>query len=171
MPETTISATAGWFPAFTALVAFVTGAILESLRDRRTSKREREAAEATRAREREAREAARRGQRFERRTNFQRQTLLDLQEAVMKVVRVTGEMNQQDEMAFRATGEWQKEKFGEEVSNRAYAANRETLMFGVRVRDESVRNLVNELRDVSTSVMICGSREKADPHRQFPLLR
>ena len=54
-----------------------------------------------------ARGAARWDQILERRNAFQRQTLLDLQEALMKLGRTCGQMHHQDVMTYRQTGEWQ----------------------------------------------------------------
>lgn len=153
---------ASWFPVLTALVGFVTASISDWLRDRRASAREREAAEANRTREREGREAARREQRFERRAAFQRQTLLDLQEAVQKLVRTTGEMKHHDTMAVRAGGEWGKQLLGEDLNNRSHLTNVQTTMLGVRVRDESVRNLLRELREECMHSQLAGSEAEAE---------
>ena len=88
-------ATVGWFPVLTLLLGYAVKAASDWLQHRRTSERERQ-----------AREAARQDQLFERRTTFQRQTLLDLQEAVMRLARSSGAMHHQDVMAFRKTGKW-----------------------------------------------------------------
>src|SRR5687768_4612193 len=71
-----------WFPVFTLLLGYGTKAFSDWFQHRRA-----------REREREARDAARRDQLFERRTSFQRQTLLDLQEAIMRLTRTTAEAN------------------------------------------------------------------------------
>jgi hypothetical protein len=76
MPEIT---TSSWFPVLTLLLGYATKSLTDWLEHRRNTRRERE-----------AREAVRRDQRFERRTSFQRQTLLDLQEASMQLARSVG---------------------------------------------------------------------------------
>lgn len=151
MADTTTCATVGWFPVFTAFAGLVTSPILQWLQDRRTSRREHE-----------AREAARREQRFERRTNFQRQTLLDLQEAAMKVIQTTGEMHFQDMMANRTGGEWRKQLYGEDLDNRDREANAQTTKLTVRVRDEMVRKLVKEVKDASSATLFARSQPEAE---------
>jgi hypothetical protein len=51
----------------------------------------------------------RRDQLFERRTTFQRQTLLDLQEASTQLARSVGAINHQERVAHRSTGKWSKQ--------------------------------------------------------------
>jgi hypothetical protein len=60
----------------------------------------------TREREREARDDARRAQRREARIAFQRQTLLDLQEAMQQLARSAGAAHHHDLMAHRAGAPW-----------------------------------------------------------------
>jgi hypothetical protein len=43
---------------------------------------------------------------FEQRIGFQRQTLLDLQEASMQLARSVAAIHHQDVMAYRSTGKW-----------------------------------------------------------------
>jgi len=147
--------TVGWFPVLTAFIGLLTGAILEWLRDRRIIRRERE-----------AREATRREQHFERRTNFQRQTLLDLQEAVMRVLRTTGEMHSQKVLANRAGSKWGKHLFEEDLDSRAREANTQTTMLMVRVRDEIARNLVDEVKNASTDALFAPNILKAEEGMQ-----
>ncbi len=133
------------------LLGFAAAFVSGWFRDSRASKRERE-----------AREAAKREQRFERRTNFQRQTLLDLHDAVMRLVRTTGEASHRDEMASRAGGEWGKQLLGEDLNIRAHLAGVQTMMLGVRVRDESVRNLLKKVKDESRATLLARNKAEAD---------
>lgn len=155
------TASSGWLPALTALLGFVTASVLDWLRDRRAEQRERNAAERTAAREREARDAARREQRFERRTAFQRQTLLDLQEATLRLVRATGEMNHLDTVASRGGGEWGKQLFGEDLNDRARLAQAQTTVLGVRVRDDAVRNGIKIVKNECVAATSSRSEEEA----------
>jgi hypothetical protein len=111
MPDGATNASISWFTLLAALVGYLTSAITEYFRDRRTAKREREAAAAASAREREAREAARRLQLFERRSNFQRETLLDLQGAVAELARAAGRMHLVNEREYHKTGQWEGHLF------------------------------------------------------------
>jgi len=147
MGETTV----GWFPVFTLLLGYAVKAAADWLQHRRTSERERE-----------ARNAAREDHLFERRTAFQRQTLLDLQDAMMDLVRTTGEMHHHDVVSFRQTGKWQKQLFSEDLAEANRLANARTSMLAVRVRDETVRNLVTEVKNHSTKAAMCASLEEGD---------
>ena len=130
MPDTT-----NWFPVVTLLAGFFTKALFDWLDHRRT-----------RERERSAREAARHEQLLERRMAFQRQTLLDLQEAVLRLQRSTGAMNVEDVMAHRDTGKWQKQLYTDGLSDAFMEQQRQTTMLAVRVRDDSVREMVEALK-------------------------
>ena len=73
MADSAISGTASWFPVVTTLLGFITAGIFEWLRDNRTSERERR-----------ARDANRQAQLLDRRATFQRETLINLQDAVAR---------------------------------------------------------------------------------------
>lgn len=163
MVDATPGTTIGWFPVITTLGGFFAGWLTELFRDGRTRRREHEAAEATSNRERAARDAARREQRFERRTNFQRQTLLDLQDTVQKLLRVTGKMQHLDGIAHRSTGEWHKQLYPDDVNNEAHLTNVQTTLLAVRVRDESIRSMAKDLREKCNSVFF--SKNEAESER------
>ena len=142
---------AGWFPVFTLVLGYATKAVSDWVQHRRATERERE-----------ARLVARQEQLAERRAAFQRQTLLDLQEAMMQFVRTAGAMHHQDVMACRKTGKWQKQLFGEELAENSRIANARTSMLKVRVRDDSVRELLQAMKDHASAAGICGSQEEGD---------
>jgi len=120
-----------WFPIVTLLLGYILSSISESVRHRRTLERERE-----------AREAERRDKAFERRVTFQRATLLELQDAIMDLMRTSGAMHHQDIMALKRTGQWQKQFYGDELSEAHRLAMARTTVLTVRVRDIRVRELV-----------------------------
>jgi hypothetical protein len=138
-------------PLFSALGGFLTGAVSEYLRDSRT-----------RAREREARESARRLQLFERRSDFQRETLLTLQRAISALTRATGKMYHLDEMEFRKTGKWGGNLFPEDLDSACHEASVKTLMRLVRVRDDAVREMANTFRTSALEVSLCKSQGAAE---------
>jgi hypothetical protein len=147
MEETTV----GWFPVFTLLLGYAAKTFADWVQHRRTSELERA-----------ARAEARQDQLFERRTTFQRQTLLDLQDTIMQLMRTTGQMHHQDLMDFRKTGEWHKQLYPEEVSEIDRLANARTTVLAVRVSDESVRGLVAAVKDHATKVGISRSKEACE---------
>jgi hypothetical protein len=139
-----------WLPLLSALGGYLTGAITEYLRDRRA-----------RQREREARDATRQLQLSERRSDFQRETLLNLQDAVQDLARATGRMHHLDEMEFRRTGRWGGNLFPEDLDSAAHEAGVKTLKYMVRVRDDSIRVLMKEFRDHANEATLSTSREKS----------
>jgi hypothetical protein len=161
--DTAPSTAFGWFTVITTLSGFFAGWLTEWFRDGRARRREHEAADATSKREREARNDTRREQRFERRASFQRQTLLDLQDAVQKLLRVTGKMHHLDTIASRSGGEWHKQLYPDDVDNEAHSTNVQTILLGVRVRDDSIRSMAKELKEKCNSVLF--SKNEADGDR------
>lgn len=81
------------FPVATLLLGYLTKAVSDWIQHRRTTERERE-----------ARREARLEKLAERRITFQRQTLLDLQEAMMQLIRSAGATHFQEVAAFRKDG-------------------------------------------------------------------
>ena len=148
MPELT---TVSWFPVVTLLLGFFTKSLSDWAQHRHTTERERE-----------AREAARREQRFQQRIAFQRQTLLDLQDALMQLARTTGEMHFHDKKAFRETGRWQKQLYGEDLAERDRVANARTAMLGVRVADASVRDLLQQFKNQCTASILSENEEASE---------
>jgi hypothetical protein len=147
MPEAVTSA--GWFPVATAFAGYAAGFVTEWFRDSRTARREREARAEKRADDLRA-----------RRAEFQRQTLLDLQEAMFQLARAAGTLYHQDVMTFRKTGVWGRQLVSDEVSEGHRAALARTDMLVARVRDEDIRHLVGQLRTRSGEVST--SRSEAD---------
>jgi hypothetical protein len=133
--------TSSWFPVLTLLLGFATKSLSDWLENRRNTRRERA-----------AREAVRREQLFERRTSFQRQTLLEIQEASMQLVRSVGAIHHEDKMAYRSTGEWGKQRVGDDLSEANRLAQARTGMLAARVRDDTIRELIGKLKTLSVQV-------------------
>jgi hypothetical protein len=148
MPDIT---TSSWFPVVTLLLGYAAKSLDEWLGYRRNARRERE-----------AREAVRRDQVFERRTSFQRQTLLDLQEAAMQLARSVGAINHQDKLAYNSTGEWSKQQLPDDLSEGNRLAQARTGMLGARVRDDSIRELLAKLKTHSQETISSPSREDSE---------
>src|SRR5262245_46466607 len=123
--------TPGWFPVFTLLLGYALKALPDWLPHRRNKERQRE-----------SRETELGGHFLERRTSFQHQNVLDLQEAVNQLMHTTSVINLQDSAAFRETGQWHKQALGDELTENHRLASARATMLAVRVRDDSVRNLV-----------------------------
>src|SRR5260370_41397148 len=95
------------FPIVTLLLGYILSSISESVRHRRALERERE-----------AREAERRDKEFGRRVTFQRGTTLDLQDAVMGLMRTSGGLYHKKIMALEQKGEGQKKLYDGEHNER-----------------------------------------------------
>lgn len=170
MPDFGGNTASNWLPLVTAFLGYALAAITELFRDRRAHKREIEAQAFVRDREREARDVARRDERFERRTEFQRETLLNLQEEVFKLMRTTAEMQHSDAMALRSGVQWHKQLLPPDLNVRAFSANVQTTKLKVRVADEGVRELVNELKKHATSVA-CSDSETAGEQANLRMIQ
>jgi hypothetical protein len=143
--------TASWFPVLTLIIGYGAKSFSEWIEHMRTTKRERE-----------ARDESRRNQLFERRTSFQRQTLLDLQEACMQLARTTGAMHHLDSMAYRSSGKWHKQLFPSDLDEEHRLTQARTLMLAVRVRDDSVRELVDKLKSLCFETGVSATQEDSD---------
>jgi hypothetical protein len=104
--------------------------------------------------EREARLALRHDQRVANRIIFQRDTLLQLQDAVQKLARATGQTHHLDEMAYRKTQTWRKAQLPEDLNEGYFVAQTQTALLSSRVRDDKVRHLVERLRTISTDAIL-----------------
>jgi hypothetical protein len=144
-------ATVGWFPVLTLLLGYFIKVLSDWLQHRHTLERERE-----------ARAETRRDQLSERRVEFQRQTLVDLQEAVMDVARTTGAAHHQDEMAYRKSGRWQRQLLGADLDEKLFLAMRRSSMLSVRVRDDALRDLIDKFRTQASQTIVGISRDHSN---------
>ena len=137
-------------PLLSALGGYLIAAVTQYFRDRRAH-----------AREREARAEERQLKLFERRSDFQRETLLTLQEAIQRLARTAGQMQHHDEMTFRSTGQWGRSLYGEEISTANFNAGVQTLIFTSRVRDEKIRELAKTFRTLVMRMVFCKSHDES----------
>jgi hypothetical protein len=112
--------------------------------------------------EREARKAARQDQRFERRSTFQRETLLALQDACADLSRATGHMNFLDQMANRTEQTWHRALLPEDLNEGYRLAQVRTMALSVRVRDDTIRDLVGVFRTFSTDTVTATNPAEAE---------
>lgn len=96
-----------WLPIVTLALGYVFSLVTEAFRDRRQSRRERDA----RAAEREDARASLEQERADRRNQFQRETLLELQEVLHDLGRAFGREYHQDAMTAKAAGKWDPAPF------------------------------------------------------------
>jgi hypothetical protein len=146
-----------WLPFATLMIGYGVKSIEDWIQHRREM-----------AKDREGRLATQRDQRIANRITFQRETLLQLQEAVQKLGRATGRTNHLDEMAFRKTNEWGKQMLPEDLNEGYFAASTQTALLSSRVRDDTVRQLTESFRAVSSKAIL--AETAADAHSQLQSL-
>lgn len=79
---------------------------------------------------------------------FQRQTLLELQEAILDELRLIGRAHIEDCAAYNKSGNWGSVMFSEEVNEGIRLAHRRVVILSERVTDESLRKEVAILLDL-----------------------
>ncbi|HSW94972.1 MAG TPA: hypothetical protein VLI88_02310 [Patescibacteria group bacterium] len=140
-----------WLPLLTLILGYVGSLLTESRRDARLAQREEK-----------ARTDARALASADRRDEFQRKTLLELQEALMVVARITAEMHSEDRRGFKATGQWTGGLHSEGLDQRGQAANGVLSTIAVRVLDDRLRATVDEFHKAAThAAVIARTREEA----------
>jgi hypothetical protein len=139
-----IETTTTWFPIFTLIIGFALSWITELLKDLRTSSREAKAREAIRQ---------------DKLNSFQHQTLLELQETLMDLTRKTSQIHFQDMLAYKKTGKWQKQMFEEGLSEGFRLAVARFTLLSVRVHDDSIRELAENVKIFATKVTLCASQD------------
>lgn len=140
-----------WFPVITLIVGVVLKGIFDLIADGRAERREKNA-------RRELRLDAFR----QRRDEFQRATLLELQDVVARGARFAGRANHEDIMAFRESGQWRKQLLSEEVDSGILAAQTELGLLRVRVRDVAAQQLASRLASFITDVALSRSEATAE---------
>lgn len=135
-----------WFPVVTLVVGTILAGFFQQRADRRATDRDKEA-------RREQRTDAARLRRIE----FQRSTLLELQERVAEYLRATGEAHHADEMAARQTGAWHSNLLPEGVNNRIFVAQTSMTKLRERVKDEQIRSMVKKLTQICVDVLLTDS--------------
>jgi hypothetical protein len=123
-----------WFPVATLLLGYTVRALSDFFGHRNI-----------RAREREALQEAREDRLREQHTTFQRETLLNLQEAVMDMTRATAEAHVADMNAYRKTGEWRTTVIPALEEGIRLASSHTTKLM-VRVGDDAARGLAVKLK-------------------------
>lgn len=146
--DTAVASTT-WFP----VVTLILGAVLKSLADWLTnlwaSKRERE-----------ARNQQRRDALLLKRAEFQRATLIELQDELGKYGRLCGQFYLKDATLYREKGSWGQPHTTDEIGEALRVSTGALQRLRVRVHDQSVRQQTATLIDVSGQI-IFASHEAA----------
>jgi hypothetical protein len=151
MAEPVTAAANSWFPVLTLVLGVVLGQVGEWLKDGRAHKREKE-----------ARDTARRDSLAEQRNAFQRQTLLELQDALIVLMQSAGALHLQKMSSFRQHGRSRSEDIRQETNIANRDANSKTAILGVRVRDDEVRGLLKTLKAQLSAEAMTRDPEEAE---------
>ena len=100
-------------------------------------------------------------ERHERARAFQRQTLLDLQEAVHDALRLVNRGYIEDYEANRSTKAWGKNMLSEEVNEGIRLAQRRVAMLVQRVADDDLRIQIKTLSGRTVQVILSKSEQEA----------
>lgn len=104
-------------------------------------------------RERERRQEDRRDRTTDRRNDFQRETLLSLQGTAQKLMRNAAACFHQDRMAYKKSGTWRLQLLPDNLSDNQLLLMTETMLLASRIRDESTRNLADQLRSLVAAIV------------------
>lgn len=100
-------------------------------------------------------------ERTERARAFQRDNLLELQEAVMTSMRFMNSAHHEDMLADKKGVEWGKSMLSDEVNQGAMMANGRLVILTERVANEELRENLKKLRLAITSCMLSRSKQES----------
>src|SRR5260370_38435690 len=86
---------------------------------------------------------------------FQRTTLLELQEEMIKLVRTTSQGYTADLKVYRETKKWRAQRLDDDLSEANRLAHARVTLLAVRVRDAKARALVNNLSSTASQLGPC----------------
>lgn len=145
-----------WFPVVTLVIGIVLKGFYDSIADRRIARREKE-----------SRIETRRDAQLLRKAEFQRETILELQEQIARLTRATGKMHYADIMEFRKTGVWGKGQFPDEANENAFEATTQISLLRVRIDDEGVRETARKFLGACAVVALARSEDEAETRFMF----
>lgn len=105
-------------------------------------------------------------ERAERAREFQRETLLALQEAIHDALRLNARAHIEDAESFRKTDDWTRCILSEEVNEGLRLARGKVAILIERVTDDSLRSDVKSLMMVSAEGVLARSEQEAEMNQQ-----
>lgn len=97
-----------------------------------------------------------------RRRDFQRETLLELQEVLHELGRAYAALHYADVSHFRKAGSWTpRPMLGEELNERSMEAHRRSSTLVARIDDDLLRGFVRELKDRGFDLLSAKSEEQS----------
>ena len=93
-------------------------------------------------------------ERLERARAFQRDNLLELQDALQEAMRFMGRAHCEDQVAYKKSGNWGKSMLSDEVDQNILLSNRKMSVLTERVADDKLRS---ELKQIHQKITNCFS--------------
>ncbi len=140
-----------WFPVVTLIVGLVLKGLFDFFTERRATKRERE------ARSEERRQTA-----LLKHVEFQRETLLTLQDATAKFMGFFGTAYLHDRAAFLQGASWGQALLPKDVDQGFHAAEVDVNRLRVRISDDKVREMSLALKTAAKNALTAGDMNSAD---------
>lgn len=112
-------------------------------------------------REERVREKLRHESKTDERVEFQRQTLLELQDVLYQLVRAAGHAYHEDEMAHKTTGVWGRNLITEEWDQKEYEARVRANILVVRVANNALREKLVAFQNLTTQLNLARSVDVA----------
>jgi hypothetical protein len=153
MVDASATTTPYWLPIVTAFAGLASGVLIEWFRDARAY-----------ARERETRIAGRKDMLLDRRITFQRQTLLDLQGAIVNLVQAHLETHSHDVQNNQCANQWKELNHPTELIERISSARSQVLTLRSRVNDDSVREISGDLLTTCSNLYLSKSVQDGNEH-------
>jgi hypothetical protein len=113
-------------------------------------------------REERARKRMRAEQKLDQEVNFQRQTLIDLQEQLFELAKITGDFYSEDTIVYKKSGVWGKNYKEDELNQRQQDIIIRANILTVRVADDQLRYQADRMRSFCTTISIARSPDEAD---------
>lgn len=130
-----------WLPIVTLVAGVLLKAVVDWISEGRSFRREQIVRRETR------RDAARL-----RQIEFQRSTLLELQDQLSAFIRMTAAAHHQDVIAHREGSQWRRQMLSPDVNEGFNVSQRAVLRLSVRVREETIRGLSASINKACVAV-------------------
>jgi hypothetical protein len=102
-----------------------------------------------------------REERTERARAFQRETLLELQHAILDACRHVGSVHLEDMKAYAATKQWGNNMLADTLSEADLAARRRVLVLAERIVEDDLRTKVKSLMLTASNVLLAKNPEES----------
>jgi hypothetical protein len=100
-------------------------------------------------------------ERIEAQRAYQRQTILELQDAFHDAIRLVAQVHLEDCKAERDGTPWGRNHLPDDLSENMRVANRRVMLLVERISDESLRTQIKSVMTLACSVTECSSRTEA----------